>query len=63
VTAAGRGGEREAAGYVATFRAVRGPWPPMLVRLRHLLKLAVRACGLKCVEVREIKGGTNGDGV
>lgn len=35
---------------------VQGPGPPPAIRVRRLLKLALRCCGLRCVEVEEIEG-------
>jgi hypothetical protein len=47
-------GEGEA--YRVTLRPV-GDGPPVAVRLRHLLKLALRACGLRCLAVEKIAAG------
>jgi hypothetical protein len=42
--------------YVVTLRPVAG-WGniPGIVRLRRLLKLALRSCGLRCVSVADAK--------
>jgi hypothetical protein len=37
-----------------TLRALPGPWGPVAVRLRFLLKYALRTCGLKAVSVEEL---------
>lgn len=37
-----------------TFRA-EGPGPSLAIRVRHMLKLALRACGLRCVSVNKLK--------
>lgn len=31
---------------------------PSEIRMRHLLKVALRQCGLRCVDVRELDGET-----
>lgn len=38
--------------YVVTFTPASGFKAPGIVRLRHLLKLALRTCGLRVVTVR-----------
>jgi len=38
--------------YTITFRP-RGPGPEPATRLKHLLKLASRACGLRCTALQE----------
>lgn len=41
--------------YLVALRA-EGEGPPTPIRLRHLLKSALRAWGLRCVSVEERKG-------
>jgi hypothetical protein len=43
-----------------TVRALPGPWGPVAVRLRFLLKYALRTCGLQCVEIEEVPSGAPG---
>ena len=44
--------------YNLTLRAEPGSEIPPAIRLRRLLKHALRSCGLRCTEVREIKPDT-----
>ena len=37
-----------------TLRPLTGAWVPVAVRLRRLLKFALRVCGLRCLSVEEI---------
>lgn len=37
-----------------TFRAV-GPGPPLVIRVRRMLKHALRECGLRCTSVNSLK--------
>jgi hypothetical protein len=39
--------------YTLTLQALPGAyWPPAIIRLRRVLKYALRVCGLRCVAIR-----------
>jgi hypothetical protein len=42
--------------FVITLRPISGPqWPPAIVRLRRLLKAALRCYGLRCTDAKREK--------